>query len=118
MQFHDSTSTAGDSRSTERARILDLLTSARGGWVPLPEIAALAAQYNARIFELRRVGFAIINRTAERDGVRVSWFRLVSNPPAIESARSPADGRDVSVNSETRSAGNATVRSARQLALF
>jgi hypothetical protein len=48
--------------------------------VPLPQIADCAAQYNARIFELRRLGFRITNRTKEIDGVRHSWFRLVRSP--------------------------------------
>jgi hypothetical protein len=75
------------SSATQRGRILNLLISARGGWVPLPEIAACAAQYNARIFELRRLNFQIENRTKEIDSVRQSWFRLVptsSTPPAAE----------------------------------
>jgi hypothetical protein len=66
---------------TQRARILRLLTDAHGDWVPLPRIMACAAQYNARLFELRRSGFVIENRT-ETDrttGERRSWFRLVES---------------------------------------
>lgn len=63
-------------------KILALLRSARGAWVPLPEILALGiAQYNARIFELRKRGLNIENRTQTVDGVRHSWFRLVDSPP-------------------------------------
>jgi|SRR5579863_3057480 len=69
----------GDSRKTQRSRILRLLIDARGAWIPLPEIMACAAQYNARIFELRRLGFKIENRTEEIDGARHSWFRLVNS---------------------------------------
>jgi hypothetical protein len=59
------------------------LIDACGGWVPLPDILALGiALYNARIFELRRLGFFIENRTEEIDGVRHSWFRLVSSSQA------------------------------------
>lgn len=65
-----------DSRSTQRNRILGLLIAARGDWVPLPKITDCAAQYNARIFELRRLGFCVKNRTREVDGSRHSWFRL------------------------------------------
>jgi hypothetical protein len=79
LQAHDG-STAADSRATQRGRILKLLIEARGGWVPLPEISACAAQYNARIFEIRRLGFRIENRTREVAGVRHSSFRLVSGP--------------------------------------
>lgn len=73
-------------RKTQRDRILRLLSDAQGGWVPLPDILALGiAQYNARIFELRRLGgFNIENRT-ETDtetGERHSWFRLVFSPCA------------------------------------
>ena len=70
----------GDSnRKTQRDRILRLLIEARGGWVPLPDILALGcAQYNARIFELRRLNFSIENRSEidAETGARHSWFRL------------------------------------------
>jgi biotin operon repressor len=69
------------SRASQRERILELLSAARGNWVSLPKITECAAQYNARIFELRRLGYRITNRTREVDGERHSWFRLES-PPA------------------------------------
>ena len=69
-----------DSLTTQRGRILNLLISARGAWVPLPEITACAAQYGARVLELRRLGFRIENRTKKVDGTRHSWFRLISGP--------------------------------------
>jgi hypothetical protein len=63
-------------------QILDLLRSAHGAWVPLPEILALGvAQYNSRIFDLRKHGLNIENRTETIAGVRHSWFRLVDPPP-------------------------------------
>lgn len=62
---------------TQRDRILGLLVSARGGWVPLPEIAACAMQYGARIFELRGLGFKIENKVSDIGGVKHSWFRLL-----------------------------------------
>jgi hypothetical protein len=68
------------SRAGQRSRILDVLITAHGAWVPLPEIIECAAQYNARIFELRRLSFRITNRTREVDGKRCSWFRLESQP--------------------------------------
>jgi hypothetical protein len=45
------------------------------------------AQYSARIFELRREGFQIENRTERAGDVRRSWFRLLdssSSPPPTE----------------------------------
>jgi hypothetical protein len=69
-----------NSRATQRGQILALLIAARGDWVSLPKITECAAQYNARIFELRRLGFRIINRTRQVNGQRHSWFRLVSLP--------------------------------------
>jgi hypothetical protein len=65
-------------RKTQSAALLRLLIDAHGSWVPLPEILALGiAQYNARILELRRRGFAIENKTERVNGARHSWFRLV-----------------------------------------
>ena len=92
---------APENSSTQRARILRLLIEAKGGWVPLPEIAECAAQYNARIFELRRLNFPIENRTKEINGVRHSWFRLA--PTSAQADSSPAALRVVSINSQTKS---------------
>ena len=70
---------------TQRARMLGRFIEAKGGWVALPEILALGiAQYNARIFELRALGFNIENRseTDAETGARHSWFRLLNSPAA------------------------------------
>lgn len=110
--------TSPESSNSQRARILRLLIESRGNWIPSPEIAACAQQYNARLFELRRLGFVIVNRTAERDGVRLSWFRLVAGPtqtktppPAVERASSPSTHK-------TRSAGDVTSEPAQDLLPF
>lgn len=68
-------------RKTQRAALLRLLIDAHGSWVPLPQILALGiAQYNARILELRRLGFVIENKTERINGARRSWFRIVNSP--------------------------------------
>ena len=68
-------------RKTQAAALLRLLIDAHGSWVPLPKILALGiAQYNARILELRRLGFVIENKTERIDGARHSWFRLLDSP--------------------------------------
>jgi hypothetical protein len=85
-----------DSRATQRGRILALLIATRGDWVPLPTIADCAAQYNARIFELRRLGFRIANRTRIVNGTKHSWFRL---EPQTATAASRDERK--SVRSET-----------------
>ena len=84
MKARDSKSGAPASAKTQRARILGRLTDAEGNWVPSPEIASLAQQYGARVYELRRAGFVIENRTEtdEATGERHSWFRLVRQSPA------------------------------------
>jgi hypothetical protein len=71
---------------TQRDRILGLLVSARGQWVGLPEIMEQAAQYNARLHELRKLGFMIENRIRDAGGTRHSWFRLV---PSAQGAVRP-----------------------------
>jgi hypothetical protein len=99
---------------------LRVLIEARGAEVPLHEILPLAAQYNARIWSLRKMGFKIVNRVEDVDGVRRSWFRLIPGPVQVEPARPPAAGDPVvSVNSQTKSAGDVTSESpARQFELF
>jgi hypothetical protein len=77
-------------QNLQSLRIITLLRSARGAWVPLPEVLALGiAQYNARIFELRKRGLNIENRTESIDGIRHSWFRLVDSPAAVEPKLEP-----------------------------
>jgi hypothetical protein len=79
-------------KQTQRAAILNLLISARGGWVPLPKITDCAAQYNARIFELRNLGFQIKNRTEVVEGARHSWFRLEPAGPAYQTSLPLSEG--------------------------
>lgn len=79
-------------RATQRGEILGLLIAARGEWVPLATITDCAAQYNARIFELRRLGFRIANRTRLVNGTKHSWFRLELQTPT---AASPKEKKSV-----------------------
>jgi hypothetical protein len=75
------------SRATQRGRLLDLLRSRAGQWIPLPEILALGfAQFGARILELRRSGHTILNRTEHQDGKVFSSYRLEPSP-AISHAK-------------------------------
>ncbi len=70
-------------QSTQRAQILKLLLEARGAEVSLPQILELRiSQFGARILELRREGHRIINRTANVNGQKHSWYRIESGPPA------------------------------------
>lgn len=70
--------TVADSRNTQRGKILALLIAAHGDWVPLPKIQTCAAQYAARLFELRRAGFPIPPPRMEIvNGQRHSWYRLM-----------------------------------------
>jgi hypothetical protein len=86
-------SDAVSSRTGQCFRILGVLRAARGAWVPLPTIIECAAQYNARIFELRRLGYRTTNRTREVDGERHSWFRLESPPADV----SPEESENLAV---------------------
>lgn len=70
-------------RPKQSARLLAFLRARAGQWVPLPEVLALGiAQYNARVFELRRDGHVIENRTETVGGQKRSWFRLVTRQQA------------------------------------
>ena len=72
------------SRSTQCERIFQLLQEREGQWTPLYEILPLAAQYNARIKELRDAGHTIQNRIQRRNGTVYSWFRLLT--PRVQPA--------------------------------
>jgi hypothetical protein len=84
-----------ETRANQRSKILGLLIAARGDWVSLLSIKECGAQYNARIFELRRLGFGIENKIRDVEGKRCSWFRLESSPersPNIQGAVEGAPG--------------------------
>jgi hypothetical protein len=81
-----------DSRNAQRAKILAELVSAHGEWVPLPRNTQHPAQYNARVYELRHMGFTIQNKTRDVNGARHSWFRLESSPSDIRPAPRPVQG--------------------------
>lgn len=66
-----------NSRSTQRDRLLQFLISAHGAWIPLPQILELKiSQFGARLLELRRLGYRIVNRTENVNGKKYSWYRL------------------------------------------
>jgi hypothetical protein len=66
--------------ASQCGRILRLLESRRGEWVPLYEILNLKiSQYGTRVKELRdNWGYAIENKTETANGQRHSWFRILS----------------------------------------
>jgi hypothetical protein len=69
---------------TQRTKILNLLLSRKGQWVPLPEVTALASQYGARVLELRRMGYTIENKKKKQaDGSIHSWFSLIAEPEPV-----------------------------------
>jgi hypothetical protein len=92
-------------RSTQSEKIENYLWERFGQWVPLPEILPLAAQYSARICELRRKlkskGYEIQNKTERQpDGSLHSWFRVCEiraidvTPPAPAPAPAPITNGD------------------------
>jgi hypothetical protein len=66
--------------NTQRGEILAILIKARGHRVGLPQLLSCAAQYNSRIFELRKMGFRIVNERERVNGQTRTWFRLISGP--------------------------------------
>ncbi len=46
-------------------------------WIPLPSLMKIAAQYNARISELRGDGMNIKNKTEKVNGKKHSWYRYL-----------------------------------------
>ena|SRR5579864_713472 len=68
-----------DSRS-QQSQILAVLISARGGWVPAPELARIALQFQTRVKEIRdKLGLKIENRIQRVGRKQFSSYRLVSS---------------------------------------
>jgi hypothetical protein len=84
-------------RKTQAVKILELLISARGAWVPALALSQVSLQYNARVYSLRRLGISIENRLETGpDGSRHGFFRLRGGMPApapqpAQAAPAPAD---------------------------
>jgi len=71
-------------KKTQRNNILAKLIAAKGKEVPLPEIASCAAQYQSRLFELRRMGYRIpAPRMETVNGQRRTWYRLECGPHSV-----------------------------------
>ena len=65
-----------DRMATQCENLRALFTGEINKWIPLPRILSMGiAQYNARIFELRRQGMDIENKTERVNGRRHSFFR-------------------------------------------
>jgi hypothetical protein len=80
------TSRAGvENRPTQTTRLVALLLDRSPQWVPLLEILNLRiSQYGARLHQARHEwGLKIENRVEIVDGVKHSWFRLVSQPAVL-----------------------------------
>lgn len=66
------------SNPSQADRIKNFLSARAGQWVSLKEILELGiAQYNARLFELRREGLLIENKTKKVNGQIQSWYRYI-----------------------------------------
>lgn len=61
----------------QREKIKKLFEERPDTWIPLHEFLEIAAQYGARILELRRRGMNIENKTRHLEGRTLSWFRWV-----------------------------------------
>lgn len=69
-----------NSNPSQSAVILDILTTLRGRWVSMLDLATASGGYavHSRIAELRRRGHVIENQVGQRPGgKRVSRYRLV-----------------------------------------
>jgi hypothetical protein len=72
-----------EANPTQAARILKLLQST-DGWVDAPTLARISLQYSARVFELRRQGWRILNHVqTNSSGIKCGQFRLVKEYPAV-----------------------------------
>jgi hypothetical protein len=69
-----------NTKRTQEQKILNLLIAAfkEKREIPLPEMMACAAQYNARVHSLRAQGWNIANRSEYKAGIRHTFFRLTS----------------------------------------
>lgn len=112
---------------TQEQRILALLRAQAGKWVPLPMILDLGiAQYNARIYALRRKGHRIENDSCWSGIQRHSYFRLVlphttgkPSPEPRARIQSPGSSVEASTSPSSKAVGTSRPAAAgRQLSLL
>ena len=83
-------------RATQRELILTMFQRANNAEVPLTAILQLKiSHFGARIFELRREGYVIKNRTEHINGAVHSWYRLLSSPDEKSRELSRANTRQI-----------------------
>jgi hypothetical protein len=83
MSYHQPSPALRSKRKTQRQRVLDCLLAAHGRPVPSYELAKIALQYNARLKELRALGFMVTSHeTTATDGTRHTAFSLDLGFPA------------------------------------
>lgn len=62
---------------TQSDKIESLFKRSPGSWIPCYDLIKYSLQYNARIFELRRKGMVIENKTKTVSGHKHSWYRYL-----------------------------------------
>jgi hypothetical protein len=63
---------------SQNIRLLTFFQAKQNKWVSLWTILNLRiSQYNARIWDLRQLGFDIRNKIEFKDGVKHSWYMFV-----------------------------------------
>jgi helix-turn-helix protein len=83
-------------RTGQRELLLTMFQRAKGAEVPLTAILQLRiSQFGARIFELRREGYVIKNRTEHINGAVHSWYRLESSPDELAGESLRANTRQI-----------------------
>lgn len=75
-----SVSASAAPRVTHQARAI--LAFLRNGRAEVKDLATIAKQYNARIFELRHAGYVIEN-VEQNHATGESWYELKSEPVAV-----------------------------------
>jgi hypothetical protein len=79
-------------RQPQRDKVLGELVAARGGWVSVLRPAAHSLQYQSRLQELRKMGFAISTARVEVvDGQHRTWYRLENLQPVSYNSRAPSN---------------------------
>src|SRR5690348_11677392 len=84
-----------EKRPSQTARLVSLLRSRSGQWVPLSEILDMSpriTQFSARIWEARHeMGLEIKNKFEVKDGHKLSWFMLVEHTIRQDMTTATAD---------------------------
>lgn len=80
-------------RKSQSLRFSELLKARPGQWISVREFSQISVQHGARFAELRGKSYVIKNRMEEREGLKFSYYKLITAPADAAGPEYPPAGQ-------------------------